>query len=163
MKSHKSFPRRILIIVIGLPLMLFALLWLSGRVRYLLSADFIDYDKYLIFHTINDPDGKLSDDEKKRIIATALLISEFDDTDVASEQNAPVSGNFFWDDVAVSMLKTPEAVMLESLPCYRCGNQTVKLWFSSPPFTWQHLCGSAGNMRVCLQCKTQLFQSSIEN
>lgn len=40
--------------------------------------------------------------------------------------------------------------------CPTCGHYTVGLWFSSPAWTWEHLCGRAGHMTICSHCGKQL-------
>lgn len=40
--------------------------------------------------------------------------------------------------------------------CHTCGHNTVGLWFRSPTWTWENLCGRAGYMTICTHCGKQL-------
>lgn len=35
------------------------------------------------------------------------------------------------------------------------GVQLIQVYFSSPSWTWEKLCGRAGNMLICPKCHTQ--------
>ena len=62
---------------------------------------------------------------------------------------------FPWEDVYASMKKEPEKVAVTRVACPDCGKSLVKLYFSSPDWTWRQLCGRAGAMLVCPSCGTQ--------
>lgn len=62
---------------------------------------------------------------------------------------------FPWEDVFASMKKYPEKVCLSSRTCPDCGERFIQLYFSSPDWTWQQLCGRAGDMLVCPKCHAQ--------
>lgn len=71
---------------------------------------------------------------------------------------------FPWDDVFASMLEKPEKVRVTDKVCPDCGANLVELYFSSPAWTWQSLCGRAGVMTICPGCPDQKdFQLHIMN
>lgn len=113
-----------------------------------------DYYDALEFKVVNDPENRLSEDFRLKIIEAATQIAGLG---YSSERIFP------WRDVAVSMLNNPEKVVFRSERCPKCGAHTVKLFFKSPPSTWSKLCGCAGKMVVCQHCKSQNFQCMIRN
>ena len=62
---------------------------------------------------------------------------------------------FPWEDVFDSMLNHSEKVCLSSETCPDCGERLIQVYFSSPSWTWEKLCGRAGNMLICPKCHTQ--------
>lgn len=69
---------------------------------------------------------------------------------------APKGEGFYpWEDVFASMMNSPEKVCLSSQTCPECGERLILLYFSSPDWTWQELCGRAGDMLICPQCHKQ--------
>lgn len=52
-------------------------------------------------------------------------------------------------------------------PCSGCGKSFKDmevLYFKSPPSTWEHLCGQAGWMVICPDCKNQIwFECDLMN
>lgn len=71
---------------------------------------------------------------------------------------------FPWEDVYASMLKGPDKVTAAKKVCPNCGQPLVRLYFTSPKWTWQHLCGRAGTMLICPSCATQVdFALKIMN
>ena len=71
--------------------------------------------------------------------------------------------SFSWKDTALSILKNPLSVVFDYDTCPKCGKKRIKLHFSSPSWTWALLCGRAGDMVVCLECKSQVFKCTIMN
>lgn len=80
-----------------------------------------------------------------------------------------------WDDVFESMLEYPDRVtvndskgqteswqndnVIETIgKCPTCGHHTVDLFFKSPAWTWEHLCGRAGQITICPHCGKQLTE-----
>jgi hypothetical protein len=46
---------------------------------------------------------------------------------------------------------------LPGLSCPSCGStELVWLWFSSPPATWERLCGTAGPLAWCDPCERRV-------
>ncbi len=74
-------------------------------------------------------------------------------------------GEYFpWRDVLASMYEKPEKVEILSETCPDCGGRLVSFYFSSPTWTWMHLCGRAGTMTICPDCPKQLdFNLEIMN
>ena len=62
---------------------------------------------------------------------------------------------FPWEDVYASMEKEPDKVTVARMLCPDCEQPLVKLYFSSPDWTWRQLCGRAGTMIVYPSCGTQ--------
>lgn len=62
---------------------------------------------------------------------------------------------FPWEDVLASMMKHPEEVSQTSVSCPNCGEKIIKIYFSSPAWTWKKLCGRAGDMYICPKCHAQ--------
>lgn len=67
-----------------------------------------------------------------------------------------LDGRFFpWVDVCDSMMQHSERVRQSSATCPHCGEQLIKIYFSSPSWTWKNLCGRAGDMLICCKCHEQ--------
>ena len=62
---------------------------------------------------------------------------------------------FPWEYVFDSMLNYPEKVCLSYETCPDCGEQLIQVYFSSPSWTWEQLCGRAGDMLICPKCHEQ--------
>lgn len=68
-----------------------------------------------------------------------------------------------WEDIAKSMLTMPDSVIFNYDTCTKCDSVRTQLYFQSPEWTWQNLCGRAGHMVICPICKTQDFHLEIMN
>lgn len=69
-----------------------------------------------------------------------------------------------WNDVLASMCVSPDKVYITKEICPSCGEKLVRLHFSSPHWTWRHLCGRAGTMTLCVSCPKQVtFSLEIMN
>ena len=69
--------------------------------------------------------------------------------------------HFPWEDVdACRGREAPGARPVEdACPCPQCGKPGAALtwiYFESPEWTWQHLCGRAGWLTVCDDCRVQV-------
>jgi len=86
-----------------------------------------------------------------------------------SKKNTAVREIFPWADVdaarknaALQANVDPEHLRVwygrdVKCPCCGCpGEQLSWFYFSSPPWTWQHLCGRKGYMAVCDKCHVQV-------
>ena len=60
-----------------------------------------------------------------------------------------------WEDVLASMIEYPEKVYRSSVLCPNCGEKILKIYFHSPAWTWENLCGRAGDMYICPRCCAQ--------
>lgn len=59
---------------------------------------------------------------------------------------------FPWEDVEPCLDNYPETLRSR---CPICWHQKKKIYFCSPRWTWERLCGRAGWLTVCEHCKTQ--------
>ncbi len=59
---------------------------------------------------------------------------------------------FPWNDVLASMTSMPGKVTFLEETCPDCGEKLVSLYFKSPAWTWEQLCGRAGFMKICPHC-----------
>lgn len=76
------------------------------------------------------------------------------------EETSIFENEFPWDDVALSMLSYPDSVKFSNKTCDRCRKQTlVHIYFRSPSSTWRNMCGRAGHMTICTDCKKQVEYS----
>ena len=84
----------------------------------------------------------------------------FDESDTNSRDHSDLPEKarmvyYPWKDVLASMYLHPERVHLLKITCPDCGKPLVRLYFSSPVWTWRHLCGRAGTMTICVSCPKQ--------
>lgn len=64
-----------------------------------------------------------------------------------------VKGEYFpWEDVRPCLKN--KTVKLKT-KCPKCARQLKRIYFISPAYTWENLCGRAGWLTVCVQCKLQ--------
>lgn len=57
-------------------------------------------------------------------------------------------------DIRDSITKYPEKVFWSKDKfCKHCGKRMVSLYYESPAWTWEHLCGRAGLLYICPYCK----------
>lgn len=64
-----------------------------------------------------------------------------------------------WVDVIASMMEHPESVHYAETVCPDCGKKHLRIWFSSPCWTWGAMLGLACSMDICLGClkQTEVF------
>lgn len=77
---------------------------------------------------------------------------------------------FPWDDIVAALedrslqrryrqRNAKAALATDAVNCPNCdappADQTW-LFFESPPWTWEHLCGRAGWMTICMPCQRQV-------
>lgn len=61
------------------------------------------------------------------------------------------------EDVYNSLLKYPNKVfMCNGEKCCKCWGPVVIIYFITSPYSWENLCGRAGNMKICSCCKRRL-------
>lgn len=71
---------------------------------------------------------------------------------------------FPWHDVLDSMREHHDKVRPSNSSCPTCGGKCTEMYFSSPAWTWRHLCGRAGTMVLCCHCPQQVtFSLEILN
>lgn len=69
-----------------------------------------------------------------------------------------------WDEILPSMYTMPEMVRICETVCPECGEKCIGLFFSSPAWTWDALCGRGGHMVICPSCpKMVTFGLTIMN
>ena len=61
-----------------------------------------------------------------------------------------------WEDVAVSVKRQKTNPIIIDHKCDKCGNNTVAVYFVSPAWTWEKLCGRAGYLIICPHCVRQM-------
>ena len=62
---------------------------------------------------------------------------------------------YAWADVYES-LQTYKSILMSEKKCPECGKGTVYIYFRSPSFTWESLCGTAGALEICPNCVKQV-------
>jgi len=87
-------------------------------------------------------------------------------SDIYPNEGDPVSPEMmshllklYKDDVDVynSLLKYPNKVfMCKDEECCKCAGDVVIIYFITSPYSWEHLCGRAGYMKICSCCKRRL-------
>ena|ERR1035437_200323 len=75
---------------------------------------------------------------------------------------------FPWEDVITCFPKKLDGTkFIGQIECPLCGQKSEKLvWidFTSPGWTWSNLCGSAGNLSICPDCRIQVqYQMTFMN
>lgn len=59
-----------------------------------------------------------------------------------------------YEDIRDSIAKYPEKVFWpKDKVCRHCGKRIVSLYYESPAWTWERLCGRAGLLYICPYCK----------
>lgn len=87
-----------------------------------------------------------------------------DAVDKILEASAKVKKQYSWNNVALSMLRFPEKVKFDYDRCPRCGHSRLRIYFHSPRWTWAMMCGVAGDMVICPECKIQAaFHVTMRN
>ncbi len=113
---------------------------------------------------IERTETKLDDNAIDRIESLACNVKSWKDEDILIH-NAAYTHQYPWDHVALSILQNPDEVKFSNDRCIICGNQTlVVINFHSPSITWENMCGTAGNLTICTNCKKQLdFHCTMMN
>ena len=60
-----------------------------------------------------------------------------------------------WCDILENLKKHKETVEISERLCPDCGHEMISFFVSSPDWTWAQLCGRAGRLTYCPNCKTQ--------
>ena len=58
-------------------------------------------------------------------------------------------------DILENLKKYKDTVELSARSCPNCEHEMINFFVSSPVWTWAHLCGRAGRLTYCPNCKTQ--------
>lgn len=59
------------------------------------------------------------------------------------------------DDITENLRRHRETAELSGIKCPDCGHHMIRFFVSSPAWTWQKLCGRAGILTYCPNCKSQ--------
>ena len=59
------------------------------------------------------------------------------------------------DDITDNLRRHRESAELSGIKCPDCGHHMIRFFVSSPAWTWQKLCGRAGILTYCPNCKSQ--------
>lgn len=59
------------------------------------------------------------------------------------------------DDITDNLRRHRETAELSAIKCPDCGHHMIRFFVSSPAWTWQKLCGRAGILTYCPNCKSQ--------
>lgn len=62
---------------------------------------------------------------------------------------------YAWSHVHES-LQRYRSILISEKKCPECGKETVYIYFRSPSFTWESLCGTAGPLEICPCCVKQV-------
>lgn len=97
-------------------------------------------DKYQVLHEL-DESGQNA------------LLYEIQQKTLSDETN--YNEGYAWTDVRES-LKRYRSILMSEKKCPECGKGTVYIYFRSPSFTWESLCGTAGPLELCPYCVKQV-------
>ena len=59
------------------------------------------------------------------------------------------------DDITDNLRRHRETAELSGIKCPDCGHHMIRFFVSFPAWTWQKLCGRAGILTYCPNCKSQ--------
>ena len=63
---------------------------------------------------------------------------------------------FPWKDVVASIKEQEFIPIIIDQRCDKCSNNTTIVYFVSPAWTWEKLCGRAGYLIICPHCVRQI-------
>ena len=98
----------------------------------------------------------------KTTAVDSLMVREYRDKetkhlikrmDRASDEDKDI---FPWEDVAASVKEQQTTPIIINHKCDKCWNNTVIVYFVSPAWTWEKLCGRAGYLIICPHCVRQI-------
>ena len=81
------------------------------------------------------------------------LLYEIKQKTLSDETN--YNEGYAWADVYES-LQTYKSILMSEKKCPECEKGTVYIYFRSPSFTWESLCGTAGPLEICPYCVKQV-------
>ena len=71
---------------------------------------------------------------------------------------------FPWKDVVASIKEQEFTPIIIDHRCEACTNNTTVVYFVSPTWTWEKLCGRAGYLIICPHCMRQIdFSCTVMN
>ncbi len=137
-----------------------------------LAHDILSWERYEPTKEERERDDKIIHDNL--VLSNSEILSKiapFDDAvkdiiDAAANltYKDPMPEQYSWNNVALSMLRFPEKVKFDFDCCPRCGHSRLRIYFHSPRWTWAMMCGVAGDMVICPECKIQAaFHVTMRN
>lgn len=137
-----------------------------------LAHDILSWERYEPTKEERERDDKIIHDNL--VLSNSEILSKiapFDDAvkdiiDAAANltYKDPMPEQYSWNNVALSMLRFPEKVKFDYDRCPRCGHSRLRIYFHSPRWTWAMMCGVAGDMVICPECKIQAaFHVTMRN
>lgn len=137
-----------------------------------LAHDILSWERYEPTKEERERDDKIIHDNL--VLSNSEILSKiapFDDAvkdiiDAAANltYKDPMPEQYSWNNVALSMLRFPEKVKFDYDRCPRCGHSRLRIHFHSPRWTWAMMCGVAGDMVICPECKIQAaFHVTMRN
>ena len=82
------------------------------------------------------------------------LLEELIETALVKTESSPVDFDGT-DDITDNLRRHRETAELSGARCPDCGQHMIRFFVSSPAWTWQKLCGRAGILTYCPNCKSQ--------
>ena len=99
---------------------------------------------------------------REAINIDTLMVRECSAKEIASlikQMNKVCDKNkriFPWNDVVASINDQEFAPIIINHKCNKCKKNTVVVYFVSPAWTWEKLCGRAGYLIICPHCVRQI-------
>lgn len=124
-----------------------------------------DGDKLHIIHTGIASDLMDTDTLSKCLIpileplrgdihANEMLLEELIEMALIKTESSPADFDGT-DDITDNLRRHRETAELSGVRCPDCGHHMIRFFVSSPAWTWQNLCGRAGILTYCPNCKSQ--------
>lgn len=136
----------------------------GNNIRVVIKDD--DNRKYIIFMINNEVLVYLNDGspmEESRDRMNMVCVSHGDSWEkIKAKLNEPdpmtheelLEAFASHKEIKDSIAKYPEKVFWpKDKVCKHCGKRIVSLYYKSPAWTWEHLCGRAGLLYICPYCK----------
>jgi len=125
----------------------------------------LDSDKLHIVHTGIASDLMDTDTLSKCLIpileplredirSNEMLLEELIEMALIKTESSPADFDGT-DDITDNLRRHRETAELSSIKCPDCGHHMIRFFVSSPAWTWQKLCGRAGILTYCPNCKSQ--------
>lgn len=96
----------------------------------------------------------LIDSIREQAASMAIRIEELTEMAVSPTEMAPEDFDTECD-ILENLKKYKDTVELSDKFCPDCGHEMISFFVSSPGWTWAQLCGRAGRLTYCPNCKTQ--------
>lgn len=120
-----------------------------------------DHEQSLLKHCkVDRSKSDLDDQVIEKVESLAYFVKSWNESGSKEEYRV-----FPWSDVALSMLKYPDKVVFANDTCDSCHKQSiVEVFFKSPSYTWEKLCGTAGTLTICTTCQKSIsYNETMRN